>query len=156
MKKYFAFIFMIVFLFMGYSQAIPDDQQLIRTTGFTVHAAHKMALSSGTSLTNLGKCIEHQRHAVSKFKLGNKTQAIYHSAYAREMAFTIITANGGKIHQTFEFSDAEKTLFAGSPTHEILDAVIIGKLLSDNEYLVSQMEVNHAVIVRRNRRKWSR
>ncbi len=139
MKKYFTFSLLILFVSIGFSQTIPDDQQLIRTTGFTVHAAHKMALANGTSLTNLGKCIEHQRHAVSEYKLGNKTQAIYHSAYARELAFDIITANGGKIQQYLEFTDTEKSMISGSPSHETLDAAISGKISPDNEYLAPQL-----------------
>ncbi len=140
MKKIFASLVIIFAIMTAYSQTIPVDQQLIRTTGFAVRAAQKSVIANNIYTGNLAKCIEHQRIAVAMFKEGNKTQAVYHSIYARNLAFMVIEANGMKINPKFEFTLEEKALGSGSPSNVQLDAALpTGKALKDQDYLDPQL-----------------
>jgi len=140
MKKLFTSLVIIFAVVAIHAQTIPVDQQLIRTSGFTVHAAHKSAIASNVSSENLAKCIEHQRIAVSLFKEGNKDMAIYHSIYARNLAFEVIKTNGMTVNPKLEFTTEERALDSGSPSNEQLDSTLpSGKSFTDQNYLDPQL-----------------
>jgi len=139
MKKHLSFFVMIFFVSFAFSQTVSVEQQLIRTSGFTVHAAHKSFIAGGISTGNLSKSIEHQRYAVLQFKTGNISTAVHHSIYARNLAFLVIEANGGKINQNFAFTNEETQLSVGSPEKAILDNILTGKTLRDEDFANPQL-----------------
>jgi len=139
MKKIISACIMIFAFMAVYSQTIPAEHQLLRTSGFAVHAAHKYSIANNTSTLNLGKCIEHQKFAVIQYKTGNKTTAIYHSAYARRLAFVLIEKNGGKINASFDFTPEELNLLSGSPSDQDLDNALSVKSFNDADYLNPQL-----------------
>jgi hypothetical protein len=137
--KMYILAFILVFAFVSArSQTIPTEQQLIRTTGFAVHAAHKAVLSNGVFTGNLSKAIEHQRYAVSQFKSGILTLAVYHSAHARTLALSVIEANSGKINQAFLFTDDENKLIKDLPSESELDKILKDDL-KDQDYIDPQL-----------------
>ncbi len=134
MKKiYYGLILVFVFS-MTYSQDIPVGEQLLRTTGFAVHAAHKAVLANGVYTGDMAKSIEHQRYAVRQYKHGDKKTAFYHSAYARKLAFSAINANRSNVNPAFEFTEEEKALIKDSPADEELDKVF-NRPMKDENYL---------------------
>lgn len=124
MKKLFNLFVLVLFSSFAFSQNISVEQQLIRTTGFTIHAAHKLFIAHGIKTGNLSKSIEHQRYAVLQFKTGNMNDAVYHSAYARRLAFSVIEANNGTINPTFLFTEEELNRTKGSPSDDVLEKAV--------------------------------
>jgi hypothetical protein len=140
MKKLLASLVIIFTVFAIQAQTIPVDQQLIRTTGFTVRAAQKSVIANSVYTGNLAKCIEHQKKAVSLFKEGNKSLAVFHSIYARNLAFEVIKANGMDVNAKYEFTAEEKALENGSPSVEQLNSALpAGITLKDEDYLNPQL-----------------
>lgn len=120
------------------AQTVTVEQQMLRTTGFAVHAAHKAVLSNSVFTGNLAKCIEHQRYAVIQYKSGNTSLAIFHSARARNLAFSVIEANSSRVNNAFLFTTEEKALMNAMPSDSELDKILKGDL-NDQNYLDPQL-----------------
>ncbi len=138
MKNIIVSLFIMFAFSIAHSQTITVEQQMIRTTGFAVHSAHKAVLSKGIYTGNLAKCIEHQRYAVSQYKAGNISVAVFHSARARNLAFQVIEANSSKINSTLQFTAEEKALMNAMPSDSELDKILKGDL-NDQKYLDPQL-----------------
>lgn len=139
MKNIF-FVSLLFSFFIVNAQEISVEHQIIRTTGFAVHSAHKAAIANQVLNGNLSRCIEHQRLAVQLFKTGNITEAVYHSLYARKLAFTVIEANNMKISPAFQLNDKEKEFEKKMPPASELDKKLNGKSLIDADYLTPVLE----------------
>lgn len=141
MKKILVSLFVFALAISLNAQTVPTDQQLIRTSGFSVHAAHKAVLSNGVYTGNFAKCVEHQRYAVDQFKRGEKTTAVYHAAYARRLALLVIKANNSKPHPSFEFTADENAIITGSPSDSEMDSSVFkgGAAPKDEDYLDSHL-----------------
>lgn len=138
MKRLSVSLILIFIVTAVFSQQISVEQQLIRQSGLVVHAAHKSFIAHGVSTCNLAKSIEHQRHAVQLFTAGNITEAVYHSAYARILAFLAYTANTGQELKNLSFTPEENLLLKHSPSHTELDK-IISKELKDELFSDPQL-----------------
>jgi hypothetical protein len=120
------------------AQTVTVEQQMLRTTGFAVHSAHKAVLANGIYNGNLSKCIEHQRYAVIQYKSGNISLAVFHSARARNLAFSVIEANSSKVNGAFLFTTEEKALMNAMPSDSELDKILKDDL-KDQNYLDPQL-----------------
>lgn len=138
--KILAIILCIISFSVIRAQELSIEHQIIRTTGFAVHSAHKASIANQVLTGNLSRSIEHQRIAVQLFKTGNVTEAVYHSLYARKLAFTVMEANKMKISTAFEFNEKEKEYEKKMPSTNELDKKLEGKKLHDNDYLIPQLE----------------
>lgn len=138
--KVLSIILSIIIFSVLRAQELSDEHQIIRTTGFAVHSAHKAAIANKVLNGNLSKSIEHQRLAVQLFKTGKVTEAVYHSIYARKLAFSVIEANKMKIPTALEFTVKEKEYINKMPSTNELDKKLEGKKLNDNDYLIPQLE----------------
>jgi hypothetical protein len=126
----------------GFSQNMNNVQQTLRTTGFAVHAAHKLTIANGILTGDLSKSIVHQKHAIQVYKDGNTDLALQHSLRSRNLAFSVIVANGGSIHPSFELTDEELSVVENGLSPADLDRLYlqISIELDDQDYLTPLLE----------------
>lgn len=143
MKKLITLIVLLSFAFIANSQNNTVEFELIRKSGFAVSSAHKAALSQNKSIENLNKSIEHQKYAVLLFNENKTEQAIFHSAFARKLAFDIIKANNLKVNDAYNFTQAELDLLKSSPSNSDLENALPLQLKTNESYLNPELEDIH-------------
>jgi len=143
MKKLITLLVILSFAFIAKSQNNTVEFELIRKSGFTVSSAHKAVLGQNISHENLNKCIEHQRYAILLFNENKIQQAVYHSAYARRMAFEIIQANKMQVNDAYKFTQSELEIIISSPINADLDKNLTLEIKDSQTYKVAELEGIH-------------
>lgn len=70
------------------------------------------------------KAVKHQRQAKAFYEKKDYKNALYHSNYARELAFNTYM-HDNSFMDSFKYSDEERALMAGRPSDEELQATLV-------------------------------